>query len=60
MSQCNVFIPKDDVLNEIRITFMKLKDKNSDVQEEYLNLIEKINRLYEIYGIRIEEEDDLK
>lgn len=31
MSQCNVFIPKDDVLNEIRITFMKLKDKNSDV-----------------------------
>ena len=60
MSQCNVFIPKDDVLNEIRITFMKLKDKNSDVQEEYLNLIEKINRLYEIYGVRIEEEDDLK
>ena len=60
MSRCNIFIPKDDVLNEIRITFMKLKDKNSDVQEEYLNLIEKINRLYEIYGVRIEEEDDLK
>ena len=60
MSQCNIFIPKDDVLNEIRITFMKLKDKNSDVQKEYLNLIKKINKLYEIYGVRIEEEDELK
>lgn len=61
------YIPKDEVIQEISKTFKTLaaanpflgEDKRT-VFEEYLKLKERIDKLSEIYAIRIEEEDDLK
>lgn len=61
------YIPKDEVIQEINETFKTLAAANpflgedkKTIFEEYLKLKEKIDKLSEIYAIRIEEEDDLK
>ena len=64
MSKAKTYVPLNDVLDEITSTFLKItisKNKNTaDIYEEYLKLREKLNNLNTIYGIRVEEEDDLK
>ena len=61
------YIPKDEVIQEINKTFETLAAANpflgedkKTIFEEYLKLKERIDKLSEIYAIRIEEEDDLK
>ena len=62
MSKAEAYVPLNDVLDEITSTFLKITiSKNTaDIYEEYLKLREKLNNLNAIYGIKIEEEDDLK
>lgn len=62
MSKAETYVPLNDVLDEITSTFLKITiSKNTaDIYKEYLKLREKINNLNAIYGIKIEEEDDLK
>ena len=62
MSKAETYVPLNDVLDEITSTFLKITiSKNTtDIYEEYLKLREKLNNLNAIYGIRVEEEDDLK
>ena len=62
MSKAETYVPLNDVLDEITSTFLKITiSKNTaDIYKEYLKLREKLNNLNAIYGIKIEEEDDLK
>ena len=62
MSKAETYIPLNKTLDEITSTFLKITiSKNTaDIYEEYLKLREKLNNLNTIYGIRVEEEDDLK
>lgn len=64
MSKAETYVPLNDVFDEITSTFLKItisKNKNTaDIYKEYLKLREKLNNLNAIYGIKIEEEDDLK
>ena len=62
MLKPETYVPLNDVLDEIISTFLKIAiSKNTvDIYEEYSKLREKLNNLNAIYGIKIEEEDELK
>ena len=62
MSKAKTYVPLNDVLDEITSTFLKIiiSKNTANIYKEYLKLREKLNNLNAIYGIKIEEEDDLK